>query len=66
MESEERHKRKIKEIIRAKLPTEHAIFATDYDVQKNHYEFINSWANTQPFTDVKNNADVYAPDKYIN
>ena len=40
LEAEERHKRKIKMIIRAKMLTEHAIFATDYDVQKNHYELL--------------------------
>ena len=44
------------------MPIENVIFATDYDVEKNHYECVNSWANIQPFTDVQNDADVYALD----
>ena len=40
-----RKENKIHMIIRAKMPSEHAIFAKDYDFERNHYDCINSWGN---------------------
>ena len=52
----------IKMVIRARMPSNHAIFAEEYDELNDRFNCINSWDGIDPRPIIKNNTDVYALD----